>query len=81
MQNLIKEIFPVSGVGDERGTGVGVVEKGGGAGAERQRSGWREREGREKIETDLLIQTTRHKGKMSVGFKKFKPLSADFNTR
>ena len=79
MQNLIKgEIFPVSGVGGERGMRVGVVEK---RERERQRRGWREREGKGKIEADLLIQTTRHKGKMSVGFKKFKPLSADFNTR
>ena len=54
---------------------VGVVEK-------RERG--RDKGGggeREKERADLLIQTTRHKGKMSVGFKKFKPLSADFNTR
>lgn len=52
MQNLIKEeIFPVSGVRGERGTGVGVVEKrvvGGGrdkgGGGEREKEGERQRQ-------------------------------------
>lgn len=47
MQNLIKEeIFPVSRVGGERGTGVGVVEKRGRARRDKGVGGGREKEGK-----------------------------------
>lgn len=56
MQNLIKvEIFPVSGVGGERGTGVGVVEKGGGG--RRETKEWVERERRKGKDRDRFAHS------------------------